>query len=202
MSRRKTALSKFNASEKRATAKRLRAMAAPEDKALPELAPASSPYNEHGPRSTYVRYNYWAETLDDLPSRCGAHGEAAIAYVRYGAIRTWLMRLYPDYSPLTHSYRQAEDAARLVGDEDLYRLGCPTTNGKRRSSVLDGLNLDDRCQAIRTAMDTIADHERAGSPGLSGPALAKRCKDAQQFINAVTAMAQAEATSELQEPTQ
>lgn len=197
MSRPKSKLSKFNASEKRATAKRLRAMATPEDRALAELVPATPSYNGPSPRSTYVRYCYFAETLDDLMTRCGDHGEAAIAYARYGAVRSWLMNLDgKDQLALSHGYQQATNALRLSGDEDLYRLGCPTTNGKRRTSVLDGLHPDDRCEVIRTAMDTIADYERAGSPGLSGPILAKRCKDAQQFINAVTAMAQAAAVSE------
>ena len=188
-----SALSKFNANERRTIEKRLRQLRlAPENAEALALRSVKTGH-QHTEYSTYSRsHHYYAETLEDLLTRCGDHGEAAIVDVRYGAIRSWLMGLHGDTSLiLAHGYQQASEALRIVGDEELYQLGCPTSEGKARSSAFEGLTPDYRCEVIRICIDTLADFKRAGSPGLSGLALAKRCKSTQQYITACDGMAKA-----------
>lgn len=112
--------------------------------------------------SSFVKYNIFPETLDELMARLGEHGEAGAINVLWGAVTRWLLRSYGD-DVLSNPYAVASLAVTLCCAHDRKRLGYPCYDSKRTTLVLGDLSEDNRQEALRVAAETIVDCQRAGS---------------------------------------
>jgi len=123
----------------------------------------------------------FAKTLDELEAKCGRYAEAAIAEVRWGATKTWLMNLPPDAEAagvITNPVQLAGVAVTLVSDHDRVRLGFPHRNSETPVFPLKHLPPDSRAEFQRIADETMQDWERAGSPGITP----QRCMSAHHQV--------------------
>jgi hypothetical protein len=135
----------------------------------------------------YTRYNYFAETLEELEQKLGVHGPSAVAVVRWAAVSLWLRRSWPEREReglLSNTYSEAGRAVRVMKDADRTRFDYPRSDGKSWSCPLEGLPPEDAAAVRRIAEQTVADWERAGSPGLHRP---DRIKQEQQYVMACVA---------------
>lgn len=154
--------------------KKLRELAPPQDRDVPALATP--------PRPSFVRYSYYATTLDELRDKCGPHGDAAVQEAVWAAIATWLMN-DPEAGCLTNPNRVASTAVTLVQISDRARLDYPSgIAGTPHDDRLPAMSPDVQAEARLVATETMADWERAGRPGITP----ERIKQIHQFVAACT----------------
>ncbi len=162
------------AAERQRTLKQLREHAPSRDRGHPALAaPAPAPLP--------ARYSLWATSLEELATRCGPHGEAAVQDALWGCVSVWLMH-GPDAARLTNPRAVATTAVFLCQTADRVRLGYPSLSGNGFDDRLASLSPDAQGEARLVAAETLADWERADRPGLSSDTI----KRTQQYIQACT----------------
>lgn len=156
----------------RRTLKVIRENAPPQDRALPALASL--------PSKPFVRHNLFATTLEELRIKCGPNGDAAVQEAQWSIIMAWLMRdVCGDGPALSNPYRVATMSVMLVQDSDRVRLSYPLSNiSKPHDNRLAALSPDSQAEARLVAVETMADWERAGRPGIT----ATRLRAVQQFV--------------------
>jgi hypothetical protein len=141
------------------TLKQLRATASFEDRKAPALAPMPEPVFAPNERSRYVRPEFKARTLEELRTRCGADGEAAVQEARHSALAAWLMN--------SEGYTAAERTASFRYRQHVRAvLSTPRVQSYPWRSPLRLLSTADRRAAEATGNGLLADWEAAGSPGI------------------------------------
>lgn len=112
----------------------------------------------HGPNSRYVRVEFRAQTLEELRTACGEHGNAAVEEARFYAATAWKMG--------------GED---FTGGNELGRywqyiratLKFPRVDNRPWQSDLLHVSPADRNAIIATALRVLAEWAKAGSPFLN-----------------------------------
>ena len=152
------------------TLRKLRELAPPQDRDLPALASL--------PSKPFIRFSFYATTLDELRDKCGPHGDAAVQEALWSVVATWLMN-DPEAGCLTNPMLVASTALTLVQISDRVRLGYPSgIAGKPHTDRLPILSPDVQAEARLVASETMADWERAGRPGITS----ERIKHIHQFV--------------------
>lgn len=125
------------------------------------IKPLIPPAYDIASRRAYVVYKMFPDTLDELNSRLGVHGEAGVMDTLWSTVSRWLMNCYGT-GALSNPQEVANLAVKLCRAHDRQRLGYPAYSSKPATMVLDDLNEDNRQEAMRVAAETIVHCQRAG----------------------------------------
>lgn len=120
------------------------------------------------------------QTLDDLMKRAGPYADATKAFVEWGAVSLWLVKVWPNAALAAAMIPdEAANLSVLLTRQAVEReTGWPQLSDRAVTPAL--YNLPDDAQAIarRMAAEVHALWEAAGRPYLDS----SRCKDAFRFL--------------------
>lgn len=133
------------------------------------------------PRPDYEpKWHTEPQTLDDLMKRAGSYADATKAFVEWGAVSLWLMKVSPN--PALAAAFIPEEAASLsvllTRQAVEQEAGWPQLSDRAATPALYDLPDDAQAVARRMAAEVHALWEAAGRPYLD----ARRFKDAFRFL--------------------
>lgn len=132
------------------------------------------------PKDYRPKWHVGPRTLDDLLQRAGPYADATKAYVEWGAVQAWLMRVWPNpaLTAASISGATASLSVLLTSKAIEHETGWPQLSDRSGKPALYDLSADAQCETRRIAAEVYALWESAGRPYLDPP----RIKDAYRWL--------------------